>query len=157
MAILFLDVDGVMNGDEFLNRDRVSDADAGWIQWWLDYFDPRNVEVLNGLTERTGASIVLSSTRRNWASMEDLREILRRAGLKAELVGRTPYLKGRPRGEEIRAWLDGAEGVEAYVILDDDDDMGGLEDRFVRIDSRTGLTEPDAERAAQILEAGRRP
>lgn len=153
MKVIVLDIDGVLNSDAFLNRDRVSDKDGDWVQWWLDYFDPAAVAVLNRLTGESGAVIVLSSTRRNWAGLEDLRMILGRAGVAAELLDKTPYLRGRPRGEEVQAWLDGNK-VESYVILDDHDDMGYLADRLVQTDSAVGLTDADAERALRLLAPG---
>ena len=70
-----------------------------------------------------------------------------------ELIGVTPSLPGRPRGEEIQAWLDGAgTEVESFVILDDHDDMAHLADRLVRTDSAVGITGEDAGRALGMLQ-----
>jgi len=46
--------------------------------------------------------------------------------------------------------------VKSFVILDDDCDMSGLEDNFVHINNKTGLTFEDAEMAIKILNGDKR-
>lgn len=155
MKVVFLDFDGVLNGDEFLDRDEVSKEGEMWMQWWLDYIDPAAVGHLNAITDETGAELIFSSNRRDWANLEDIAEILRTGGVRGGLVGKTPYLKGGTRGAEIQQWLDDSSGVESFIILDDVDDMGHLTDRLVKVDSATGLTDRDVRKAVEML--GRRP
>ena len=155
MRIIFLDFDGVLNGDEFLDRDEVSKEEEGWMQWWSDYIDPVAVGHLNTITDESGAKLVLSSNRRDWADMKDIAEILKTAGVRGDLVDKTPYLRGETRGTEIQRWLDENPGTEAFAILDDVDDMGHLAGRLVKVDSATGLTGKDVGRTVEML--GRRP
>jgi hypothetical protein len=57
------------------------------------------------------------------------------------------------RAEEIAAWLAARKSgaIQSFVILDDENEMGELLSRTVLIDSKTGLTEADADRALAIL------
>jgi hypothetical protein len=56
------------------------------------------------------------------------------------------------RSREIAHWLDGRTGIDAFVILDDDDSAGvGFERVFVRTDGATGLQDEHVERAIAIL------
>lgn len=41
--------------------------------------------------------------------------------------------------------------IESFVVLDDDDDMDGLESNFVHVNNKEGLTMADAEKAIKIL------
>lgn len=147
MRVLFLDIDGVLNGDEFLDEDfpkPTYDGVEDWMLWWLDNINPASVEVLNHILEKTNTQVVLSSNRRNWASLEDIRVIFETAGFRGKIIDITPTCRFQSRGTEIRAWLD-KNHPEFFLILDDDDDMEGLEP-FIQIDSKTGLIPADLDR-----------
>ena len=120
-----------------------------WVDWWLQALNPENMVVLNEIIEVTDTQVVLSSTRRNWASLEDISIILKTAGFKGEIIDRTPTHRWEPRGVEIKAWLE-ENRPEFFLILDDDDDMEGLEP-FFKIDSKTGLVPSDVNRVRAIL------
>ena len=155
MKVVFLDVDGVLNGDRFLDKDEVSKQGEGWMQWWLDWIDPACVGHLNSITDESGAGLVLSSNRRDWAELKDIAEIFETAGIHGRLTDKTPYLERETRGAEIQQWLNENPGVESFVILDDVDDMDHLSDRLVKVDPEVGLTDRDVSRALEML--GRRP
>ncbi len=135
MNVIFLDCDGVINTrmwDE--NKKR------------LRYFFPSDgkcnnrtaVEWVNVLGEEVDAKIVVSSTWRN-VGLDEMKGILANSGLRLEVIGITPSLKG-DRGLEIQAWLDENPYVDKYVILDDDADMAHLMDHLVRCDHEYGFT-----------------
>jgi hypothetical protein len=152
MKVIFLDLDGVLNGDEFLDQDRMSDKDGDWVQWWTDWIDPVAVEHLNSITDRTEAKLVFSSNRRTWLSLQDIAHIFSTVGITGELIDKTPYLRGEDRGTEIRQWLvDTKLEVESFVVLDDHDDVGDLSDRLVRVDSVTGLTSRDVDQTIELF------
>ncbi len=136
--IIFLDADGVMNGIRNWPL-------TGAPRWWID---PKAVTRLNNLTKRSGAKLVISST---WRRFWDVPSILKRAGVVAPVVGETPYLPGRERGIEIRAWLSQHPDVESYVILDDDSDMGELVDHLVLTDWDLGIQDKHVEMAFRRL------
>lgn len=140
-AVIFLDIDGVL-----------TNAATGY-----RHGHPSCVSWLNTITDQTHAVIVVSST---WRADPEIANILARWGVRAEVIGATPFLDERtesglwrpkPRGEEIQAWLDANPGKRQFVILDDDNDMAHLTPCLVRTDSRAGLTAADAKRAIELL------
>lgn len=133
MKVIFLDVDGVMNGA----RNWPVTAGRTWI-------DPEAVKRLNQITTITGAVIVVTST---WRTEWDVRKLLVNAGVTGQIVGETAHLLDQPRGDEIDAWLTwranasrtAGDGVESFVILDDDADMGDLSSHLVKTKWAVGL------------------
>jgi len=140
--IIFLDFDGVVNA--FSEPESLRCLSQGC------------VANLNTLLDRSGANIVVTSTWRILHSLADLRQILVNAGLKypERVIGVTPRNDGI-RGKQIERWLENyPEEVEAFVILDDDSDMGNFSGKLVRTDSDIGLTDLDVEKALKILNPG---
>jgi hypothetical protein len=139
MRIVFLDFDGVLIP---MDGTTISRKPA-----------PSCISALNAITEQTGAQIVVSSSWRNVASIDKLRALLKRWGVKASVIGVTPSIHGRDisRGQEIAAWLKAnRDGVE-FVILDDDSEMRPLSAYHIQTDKRRGLTGDDADRAVSLL------
>lgn len=75
-----------------------------------------------------------------------------------EISDATPVLFGKvhssriPRGKEIGHFLRLLEEwPEAYVILDDHDDMLSHKDFLIQTDVKVGITQDDVERALKIL------
>lgn len=161
--ILFLDVDGVCNGDDFFTKTRGRSGD----------FDPEAIALLNQL-ENIDAEVVISSS---WGESAD--KPLMEVGLKLPIIGHTEhfYQDWLTRGNEIEKWIQdnfGGMGTRygtddngfpyyrkhygnnttdyEYVIFDDDSDfLLGQKDNFIRTDRRTGLTQADIDRAIKIL------
>lgn len=171
--IIFLDVDGVLNSDEW----------GKWCYHHMDFiknggsncFDPKCVERIIKVCDLTGADIVMSSSWRLWslgqtlknlASKRDLRPILER------LVGVTPRTEERHRGKEIQYFLDccskqyfytsyGEQLSDErfkfsenpkYIIIDDDEDM--LDEQlpyFIHTDFMVGFTDEDIKKSVKIL------
>lgn len=155
--IIFLDIDGVLNHQLWYKQTR-NEPKSDDYDWDLDYFCPWTVELLNGLCERTGAEIVLSSSHRTGKTVEECQAYLKKGGITAKVIGRTPklwfnsdmeeYTYSVPRGCEIKAWLETNKGILGakmeevrYVILDDDSDMMYWQrENFFWVDSYCGLT-----------------
>lgn len=118
---LFLDIDGVLNHEEWYAKIIVGKMPPE-LSWPVCDFDPECVARVNKILKETGAVLVISST---WRIAEELPEIFERVGLPKEYKV-TPKLLGQPRGLEIRHFLDN-EGVPlgggTYAIIDDDNDM----------------------------------
>lgn len=131
MKIIFLDIEGVLVG---------ANGPA-------DVPDPARVDRLNALAERTGAHLVVTSTWRS-QGLDELTTLLRGWGVTAPVAGLTDDLSyldfttpiGLHRGDELGRWLDQHPQVEDFVILDDDDDMGGLLPFLVKV-GEEGLTD----------------
>jgi len=145
--VLFLDVDGVLNGGVGRGLDEVMLARLGSI---IRHADP---------------AVVISSSWRIEA------ELLRRITLAVErlggrVVGHTPLpeevgqgscriIAGRERWVEIQDWLDAhpvADGeTRRVVILDDEAEMGPLGEYHVRTEYESGLQRQHVERALRLL------
>lgn len=174
---LFLDIDGVLNHDEWFESDGYRQNQSNWN---VSMFDPKCVERVNKILEETGAELVVSSS---WRGMKDLEEIFEGVGLPTKFH-RTPYADNifnlNPirdlysddndmlywRGNEIKWWLEhNVVGTYSYCILDDDCDMldeqipyfiNTCGDRIYHkelyeFNCGSGLTDKCVERAINIL------
>lgn len=111
LKVIFLDIDGVLN---VIPEDR---DEFGAV------FQAPFVDNLKMIIEQTNAKIVISSSWRHSGKSVMLEMWLKRQ-LPGEVIDITPnFMKvSAIRGEEIADWLHN-NWVDAYVILDDDDDM----------------------------------
>ena len=118
---LFLDIDGVLND----NRRELN---------------PRNVGRLKAILARVpDLRIVISSAWRVCYSLDYIHGALRAAGFRGELWGVTPRLGGK-RGHEIEAYCCAHEvPLDRIAVLDDDDDWGPLESRWVLVSNSDRL------------------
>ena len=132
MRIIFLDIDGVLNSEDWYRR-RPNIAQAEMLfghektrQLSLRNLDPTAVARLNRIVSLTKAQVVVSSSWRHDLSLPRLREYLHHHGFEFQLMGATPDMTsyslwvGPDRGCEIRAWLDMLAETPSYVILDDE-------------------------------------
>lgn len=165
MKIIFLDIDGVLNHELWLQSPESKAEVPG--NSHARWFDPRAVALLNNLTDATYAKIVVSSSWRLDTSLDDLRVLLQKQGITGEIIGKTPYLSYAsdegtylvPRGCEIQAWLENNRdkvgfklSKASYVILDDQSDMLLWQQRnFFRVDPCCGLTKTIVEKATDFL------
>lgn len=162
MKLIFLDIDGVLNSEgfyhsrDFVRRDKEFLNDR--IKAYEQNLDPRAIDYLNMIINRTDAEIILSSSWRwqnNPQGNENTNIALQNKGLKKRFIDITPRFAGDLRGNEIKAFLEEFEKtheVENYVILDDDVDMlDEQKEHFVNTDWHDGLTFKNAVDAANIL------
>lgn len=148
--LIFLDIDGVLNGENYYNRIIDEGVDLSDI---LNNFDKNAIKILYRIVETTKAKIVISST---WRFQENIKEILVDVGFNLDdIVGSTPRLR-TSRGYEIQKWLmdnkDKLDNDLTYVIFDDDSDM--LDEQlcnFIKTSRWTGLTDFNADSAIRIL------
>lgn len=138
MKVLFLDVDGVLNGA--YTRERNPAGTTG--------IDPRMALRLRRILETARPNVVISSTWRTSPRLVD--HLWDRIGedLKSLWIGNTPrhVPTGRERGHEIQAWLDASpDRVSRMVILDDDGDMVHLTHHLHQTDCFYGLTDADVD------------
>lgn len=132
--IIFLDLDGVLNHEDFYVSKVKSSLRE---EWHKRYFCPKTVKLFNSITDATNSRIVFSSSHRfHFDTFEELKEGFKLAGITGELIGITPKLKytdnkySVPRGCEIKAWMESNKSILGekisklrYAILDDDNDM----------------------------------
>ena len=142
--ILFLDIDGVLAGEDWFKQREVG----------ADFLDPNLVQKLNKLN----CDIVISSS---WGYDGGLTEKkLRQKGLELQIIGYTEHYEiGNywiVRGNSIKKWLYDNMGNEdyQYAILDDDGDMLIEQlQHFVQIDYMTGVTDQNIEQIQKILDS----
>jgi hypothetical protein len=171
--IIFLDVDGVINSDDWAewcyhNISFIKDGGCNLIS-------PNLVKKVIKICESTNAKIVLSSSWRHWSLGQTLKQLASKRDLRPildNLVGVTPRSDERHRGKEIDYFLNcckkeymyTADGDQLsderykfvrhpkYVIIDDDDDM--LDEQmpyFVQTDFMVGITDEDVKKSIKIL------
>lgn len=149
--IIMLDIDGVVNSEQFYVKTEGRSGD----------FDPEAIALLNQLKD-LDVEVVISSS---WG--EDGVTQLKNVGLELPIVGVTEhfYRDWVCRGNEIEKWFCdnfGSYGTKygskryqkdyEYVIFDDDSDMLlGQKDNFIQTSSETGLTQADIDKAIKIL------
>lgn len=153
-CVLFLDVDGVLNGHEF---DPLA-ASCG--------IRPDCVERLNRVLDATGCDVVLSSAWRYMVlcgamTLEGFGYLLRTHGVRQlgdRLVGTLPFdtaddAEPKDRGDLIAAWLAEHPGYAKAVAVDDLDifDPRLPHVGFVRTDGMKGLADADADQLVALL------
>lgn len=144
--MLFLDFDGVLVHESY-----AGDAPEEAALWSESHFDPAVIARVNALCARAGASVVISSSWRQNHSLDELRGMLERRGLRASVLGVTPSMHRSPdgrrleRGDEIQAWLDAHPEVRGFAIADDDEDMAHLRPFLVRTSMERGLSDEHCE------------
>ncbi len=152
MKIIFLDIDGVLNSDEYFRKRTKKDS-------ILDHLDIEIARKLQKIVDATDAKIVLSSTWR-FNYYDKLKEWFKENNFTIEIIDKTKRgCSDCVRGNEIRSWLkenvkQGGPEVEKvnYVILDDDNDMLlWQKDYFINTDNKYGLTDSDVDKAIELL------
>ena len=174
MKVLFLDIDGVLNSENWfayriycVKNNMVNilmnfvDTDDRNIKHKLTMLDDRAIANLNRIIEETECKVVLSSSWRSSIESENIftQNLLKLKGFKYEFYDVTPRLWFSDfsirRGEEIKFWLDKESEkheIESFVILDDDSDMLPEQmNNFIHVDGQVGLTDRDVLTAIEIL------
>lgn len=154
--ILFLDIDGVLAGVDFIDQTKGVEG----------FIDREKVALLNKL-KPYGVEVVISSS---WGYNDDTVNQLTANGLELPIIGGIEHFHKDwlCRGTEIAKWLDDTFGdfdvftgkVHSYtdidceyVILDDDVDMLMCQkDNFIHVDSYNALSEKNIEDAIKIFE-----
>jgi hypothetical protein len=153
MNVVFLDFDGVVNTPMWSFIDgaykcRFNFPDDGKVNNW------QAVQWVSAFCQDYNYSIVISSTWRldgeriakNCLVMGGLRSGIR-------ILGATPHLLGKQRGEEITMWLSEHPEVKGYLIFDDDSDMTCHMDRLVQSNVSSGFTRDEYARAVMLHQA----
>src|SRR5262245_5793314 len=136
MRYLFLDIDGVLNSQNWYKSEAYAKARAEFkgadghektaAELRQCHIDPEALELLKTCIAELGLSVVLSST---WRTLKAATEALDQVGL--SFIAATPQVEGG-RSREIQAWLDENNVTGDFAILDDDDDMEPLRAHWVQ-------------------------
>lgn len=111
MKVIFLDVDGVLNSDEYF--DKIKGLNIVGIE---NEVDVSKIKLLKKAIQETGAKVVISSSWRYKRNGQYLEQLLIKNGI---FPAKTPFLKNQ-RGLEIRQWLKEHPDIEDFVIIDDE-------------------------------------
>ena len=104
MKVIFVDVDGVLNSDDFIDS----------VKGKQD-IDIKTVLLLKRAIEETGAKIVMDTSFRYTKSFLKVQEMLLQNGI---LFDKTPFIDNE-RGKEIKQYLAEHKDIEDYILLDD--------------------------------------
>lgn len=96
MKVIFLDIDGVLNSDEYF--DKIKNLDIQGIEQEIDI---EKIKLLKKAINETGAKVVLSSSWRYTRNGQQLKELLSNYEI---YVDSTPFIQNK-RGLEIKKWL----------------------------------------------------
>jgi hypothetical protein len=139
MNVVFLDFDGVTN-IPFWSRNKKGKLRSKF-NWPKDgtVNSYQAVQWVSEFCERYNYSIVVSST---WRRYCDYRKCLYKSDLRKDIqvLGHTPLLEGKKRGDEITQYLKEHPEIDNYLIFDDDSDMTIHMDRLVKCDCLVGFT-----------------
>ena len=105
MKVIFVDVDGVLNSDDFIDS----------VKGKQD-IDIKTVLLLKRAIEETGAKIVMDTSFRYTQSFLKVQEMLLQNGI---MFDKTPFIDNE-RGKEIKQYLSEHRNIEDYILLDDD-------------------------------------
>ena len=151
MKVLFLDIDGplvTVGSMIHTNRQKLLGLTDKLSHKAFDPIAASNLQYI--LEEVPGIEIVISSTWRKLYTLEALQEIFSEYNISPSfIVGVTPVLESRYRGQEIELYLKHNPEITNFVIIDDDSDMEPYMDRLVKVDGKNGLTFSDAEKIIQ--------
>lgn len=140
MKVIFLDIDGVLSGVEYQMESTEETP-----------IDRTRLELVRSLADKSGAKVVLSSTRKSyWESGAGFDLVFRECGVVISDI--TPIL-GR-KNIEITAYLKDHPEVEKFVIIDDaEGGWGELEPYVVLCDpiGARGIEQQDVEKALLML------
>jgi hypothetical protein len=158
MNIIFLDFDGVLNSAQssvFWSKQGhpyglVNNKVRGY-----NRFCPIAMSNLNYILEASPeTNVVISSSWRLGNTFEELKIILTENGFAHpdRLIGVTPHLPGKIRGNEIDQWFTDTDlDVSKYVIIDDDSDMGDMTKYLVQTHYGVGLSWVEIEKVLELL------
>ncbi len=111
MKVIFLDVDGVLNSDEYFEKTKGLN-----LQEIYQDIDVEKIKLLKKAVDETGAKVVLTSSWRYTKNAIKLKELLKEYEI---FVDATPFIENK-RGLEIKKWLLDNQNVDDFVILDDE-------------------------------------
>lgn len=151
MKVIFLDIDGVLNSEQFI-RALYRKFKKGGLH--REFCPICASNLLTIMTDVPDAKIVVSSSWRIGNTLEELQTYLFEGAdiPKDRVIDVTPSFGSGPRGLEIQAWLNLHPEVMKFIILDDSSDMEHLMPRLVHTSWRRGLMIEEAELAVKMLE-----
>lgn len=142
-GVIFLDFDGVLTTEQ------------------SDYvFVPELLSHLKDILSATGASIVITSSRRGPTLEDTIDSITDPENTHVRdvpfpftdsIIGITPHVLSWLRGHQVEAYLNEHPEIKTYVILDDEDRFLPDQKEHLVLTDGNGLTEENVIRAIELL------
>lgn len=181
MKVIFLDVDGVLNTNEYIIKQCNENPKGKYFAYEAQFkFDPIVMNNLRDIVIDNNAMIVISSTWRvsqkefeKWKQginptlrdrtidrhwIELIRNLNEYGIYNNRIIGVTPILYNEPfltpRGKEIKEWLKNnmTMNINSFVILDDDTDMEDLTiTHLSKCFATNGITKEVKDKTMRIL------
>ena len=150
-AIVFLDIDGVLNTYSYSMEERQDDLYVRQGCWSV------LVNRFNALCRSIRASIVLSSTWRHLCdNLEEANAMLAGIGIEANCIGMTDSEHPDTRSEVIEKWIKRKMAADCNVVVLDDESLTFSDDFrnlvYVHVDNLKGLTADDCNRVIGFLD-----
>ncbi|WP_160687672.1 HAD domain-containing protein [Clostridium sp. C2-6-12] len=162
MKVIFLDIDGVINSNFWMESHQKEISDGTLI-------DKEKIELLAKIVHKTGAALVMHSGWRFWFNndmqpirkeAQNLIDLLLDSGL--SIYAMTPDLTteeirkskmfSKVKASEIFLWLKQNPNIDKWIVLDDIDlHNDELAIRQIRTNPEIGITEKDADKAIEML------
>lgn len=162
MKVIFLDIDGVINSNFWLESHQQEISDGTLI-------DKEKIELVAKIVNKTEATLVMHSGWRFWfdntmkpirKEAQNLIDLLLDSGL--SIYAMTPDLTteeirkskmfSKVKASEIFLWLEQNPNVDKWIVLDDIDlHNDDLATRQVRTNAEVGITEKDVDKAIEML------
>lgn len=154
MKIIFLDIDGVLNnqnwarvlhnlygGNGYGGMFRTNNPKWNDVKW--DWYNVANLKHLLG---RTRAKIVISSSWRRFHTLDQFKIMFQLYGLPPKTIIGETTIKTAPgsiRGDQINHYIANTDkDITNYIILDDNSDFYPGQN-LIQIDMKYGLTKKD--------------
>lgn len=152
MRVIFLDIDGVLNSEEWDRYVQSFTYGARFNSCYL--LSQEMILRLQNVVFQTNAEIVLTSS---WRTNERAMSALTRQLSLYHLPIRdttVSYAYGS-RADEVKLWIEAHSNITSYAIVDDYDDGFSNDEvlaaHFVQTTSAQGLTSEKAEKIVEIL------
>lgn len=163
MKVIFLDIDGVLNSDQYMSSESYKlECEQAGITNHLSYdvvskahhlhIDPNAISLLNNLIANTGAQVILSSTWRLRYNIQEMNALLKMRGALFEILTYTPTTRSC-RDYEVKSLLLSIKGIDKFVIFDDLEIFPSFPNEYIHISVKVGLTEIDISKALTILQS----
>lgn len=158
MNVIFLDIDGVLNTDNYSNSVVWENSNCGTKNIVRDkygrVFDPTAVRWLAVLIQKFDAKIVISSDWR-YGGLWWIQDLWKFRNLPGEVIDITPVEMekvNQRRGHEIKTWLDQHPEVDEWVVIDDNYDFtDDMEEHVVIVNELHGLDYKGYTKAYEIM------
>jgi hypothetical protein len=137
--VIFLDIDGVLecrrrppadlSKTDWPNEpEAASKLDPHLVEYVQSHFDQDSCQRIRSLAEEFHADLVITSSWRNYFSLEQMQNMFSLVGLGEFVTGATPC--GTPRCSVIESYIY-SHDIDRYIVIDDLDMSSAFGFRFV--------------------------